>query len=309
MKHYRLGLGSYFYDADTGAGTGGAAAATAAAAAGGTGSGAGGTGAGTGGATAAPTDWIAGIKDEALRGYVQTKGFKDPETVVNSYFNLEKLMGVPKEQIIKRPTDMATEGEQYYRQLGKPEKPEGYDIKPAENGTVQDKNFAEWAKSAFHKSNLSTDQAKALVGELTAYQTDQAKAQTAAAEAQAQVEFESLKTQWGNAYDQKLAVTKAGAKEFGLTEAQIDGIQKNLGYEKTMKLFHDIGAKLGEGNFVAGAQRTGNGPMDVDTAKANLTAKKADTAFMAKYMGGDAAAKAEMARLFADAYPGQITIG
>ncbi len=56
----------------------------------------------------------------------------------------------------------------------------------------------------------------------------------------------------------------------------------------------------------------GPAPVDTaarDTARAELAAKKSDAGFIAKYLSGDAAAKAEMARLQQAAHPGDIGDG
>jgi len=60
-------------------------------------------GGGQPGAGGAGGEWYAGIADEGLRGYVQTKGFKDPGALAESYRNLEKLQGVPQERLLKLP--------------------------------------------------------------------------------------------------------------------------------------------------------------------------------------------------------------
>lgn len=307
--------GRLFYEAD--GANAGAGTPPPAANAGGNGSGDAGAGAGAGtpppaAATPPPAtaDWISGIKNDEIRGFVQTKGFKDPEILADSYRQLEKLIGVPKDQILKLPTDFNTpEGEAVFQRLGKPEKPEGYNIEVPKDATPADKEFMDWAKNTFHKSNMTSDQAKNLLGEWNSFQQAAAKKQLEAIETQNKTEYDTLKSQWGNAYDQKLEVGKAAAKEFGLTQEQIQGIQNTVGYEKTMKLFHDIGSKLGETPFVQGNGKNGFGAMDTETAKSLIAAKKSDSEFMKKYSNGDANAKAEMGRLYKDAYPGEITIG
>lgn len=259
------------------------------------------------GAAPSATDWITGIQNAELRGFVQQKGFKDPEILADSYRNLEKLMGAPKERIVKLPEKSdSPEWEQAWQRMGKPEKADGYGLEAGKDAKQADKDFIDWAKNAFHQSNLTSDQAKNLIAKFNEMQTKTATDQKAAVESAQKNEFDGLKTEWGNAYDQKLEVAKAGAKEFGLTTEQLDGIQKNLGYKKTMELFQSIGSKLGESGFVQGQSR--NQPMDVNTARANLSAKKADKEFMGRYMNGGSVEKAELGKLFADAYPGEISI-
>lgn len=259
--------------------------------------------------TQVAADWIAGIKNEETRGYVQKKGFKDPELLADSYRNLEKLMGVPKEQILKLPEKFdSPEGEQVWQRLGKPEKPEGYGIEASKDAPLQDKEFTEWAKNAFHKSNLTSDQAKNLLNEWNQLQTTAGQKQNDAFLAQSKSSSEALKAEWGNAYDVNLNKAQAAVRELGISPNEVNGMEKAIGYEKTMKLFSSLGSKVGESAFVNGIPRTGNGPMDVNTARATLANKKADVGFMAKYLAGDAAAKAEMGALFKDAHPGEFSV-
>ena len=62
----------------------------------------------TQGSAPASTDWTSGLTDE-MRGYVQNKGFKAPQDVVESYRNFEKLHGVPQDRILKLPENLDTQ--------------------------------------------------------------------------------------------------------------------------------------------------------------------------------------------------------
>lgn len=261
---------------------------------------------------AVPT-WYDGFKSPENKGFVQTKGFDSPEMVIESYKGLEKLMGVPKDRLMTLPEDRSKpeavkEMEAIFSKLGKPESADKYDFgeMPKDSPTAS-KEFIDWAKNAFHKANLTSDQAKSVIAEWNQQQTQAFKAQTEAEGKAAETNFNDLKANWGNAYDQKLSIAKSGAKEFGLTPDQIDGIQKNIGYQKTMELFHNIGSKIGEATFQNG-QSMGFQAMSPDSARNAIAALKQDSSFMNKYANGDAEAKAKMNRLMADAHPGQMSL-
>src|SRR5690606_18358521 len=68
------------------------------------------------------TDWTSGFSDD-LKGFVQNKGFKDPASVLDSYRNLEKLMGTPKERLLRLPENMddANAMGEIYTRLGRPQ--------------------------------------------------------------------------------------------------------------------------------------------------------------------------------------------
>lgn len=277
-------------------------------AAGGTSPAAGATSAGAAPGTANPAsaEWYAGFSDESLRGFVANKQFKDPAMMAESYRNLEKLRGVPEDQLLKISADPA-EQKAMWQKLGTPDKPEGYGLDTAADAPQSQKDFTDWAKATALKANMTTEQFKSFVGEWNTRAQTEAKNKTEAQLATAKQEFDGLKAEWGNAYDQKTNVATAAAKEFGLTVEQIDGIQKTLGYSKTMKLLSDIGSKLGEGTFTQGSQPPAN--LSVDAAKAQIALKKSDPAYMAKYATKDQLVYAEFSKLLADAYPGTTSVG
>lgn len=245
----------------------------------------------------APTDfsWDTHIQDEATRGWLKAKGVKDPATLASSYRELEKFVGVPKEQLLKLPENLdSPEAEAIFRRLGKPAKAEDYKL----DGEMKD--FAE----QFHKANLSTKQAEALVKAYTERATNQAKAAQEAAQTALNNEVEALKKTWGNAHDQKMQLAAHAAQKFGLGAEGLSAIQKAMGYTKGAEFLATLGEKMGEAKFIQG--NGGSTKLDTDTAKSKISEKMADPAFMKRYASGDKAAIAEMMRLGEDAYPGEL---
>ena len=114
------------------------------------------------GSVPASTDWTNGFNED-LKGYTTSKGFKDPSAVVDSYRNLEKLIGV-KEKLLQVPDDLGSKDmDAVWNRLGRPEKAEGYSFKGADEG------FDKWAKESFHKAGLTTNQAKSVIEQYDAY--------------------------------------------------------------------------------------------------------------------------------------------
>lgn len=263
--------------------------------------------------TAPPPTWFDSFKNPENKGFVQTKGFDGPEMAIESQRNLEKLMGIPKERLLALPEDMSKpeaqkELSKVFERLGKPESADKYDFgELPKDAPASQKEFTDWAKNAFHKANLTASQAKEVVDAWNNKVQETSKSQIELEQKEAERSFNDLKANWGNVYEQNLTIAKSGAKEFGLTADQIDGIQKSIGYEKTMKLFHNIGSKLGEAQFTNG-QSKGFGAMSPDSARLELQSRMSDKAFMQKYTSGDTEAKNIMNRLHADAFPGQVSI-
>lgn len=248
-------------------------------------------GAGGGGAG----DWIAGIPDEGLRGYVQTKGFKDPVAVVSAYQNLEKLVGVPQDRLLKLPEKPdAPEWDGVYARLGRPEKPDGYELK-----FEGDDAFAKAAAAAMHKAGLNKGQAGVLNEFWNGHIEAMIKADQEARAQQDAADMAGLRQKWGGEFDKNSELGRRAGREFGLSEEQFKSISGALGSAATLELFAKIGSKLGEAApFDAGGGQGGGGfGMTPEAAKARIDALKGDSEWVSRYLNGGAAEKAEMERL------------
>lgn len=290
---------------------GGSAPLTPAGGTGGTPSGgAGGQGAppGTGGAPAAGTPaWFDTFSPEN-KGFVELKGFKDPQTVVDAYRNLEKHLGVPKERLLRLPENMADEKAmaEIHTRLGRPEKADGYDVTVPEG---MDKSFAEWARGQFHGLGLTKSQGDKLAAgwnervaaQMTAFQESQGAA--------ADQQKTALRQEWGAAFDQNVKQVAQFAEAAGVSPEQAQSIAQAIGVDGLNKMFLGImtkfGVTLGEHGFHGGEGGGGNsfGVLTPNAAMARIRELGQDQDWTKKYLGGDIKAKAEMERLHRWAYP------
>jgi hypothetical protein len=251
--------------------------------------------AGAAGAGGAPEVWTAKFEPE-VKGYAELKGWKDPAEAVRSTMNMEKLLGVPADQIIRMPKADDAEGmTKVFDRLGRPAKAEDYKLTAPEGA---DPEFAKNASAWFHEANLTTGQAAKVIEKFNAHlaQTRQTAAET---EALAVKEgAEKLNKEWGAALEKNKAIVDGVAREFGMSAEQVLGLRKALGTEGAMKFLYSIGQKLGEDTFVAanGGQKFGN-VMTPDAARARITALKLDKEFSTKLMNGNVEAKAEWDRV------------
>jgi hypothetical protein len=282
---------------DDGSSTGAAAAAPAAVAPG--------TAASAPAATAAPAtgDWISGLQEEA-RGYVQIKGWKKPDEILDSYRNLEKMHGTPPERLIKLPAkdDDAEGWGSVYSKLGRPEKADGYKLDIPAGG---DESFATWAKETFHEAGLNTKQAEKLAAKWNAYVSGSQTKVTEDYNAKVTADSTALKKEWGAAHDQNINVAKVAAKAFGMDDQTIDKLESALGFSGTMKFFHNLGSRLGEGTFVTGSNNAPGfkGALTPDQANAEIAALKADTGFVKRFVANDSEARSRMDQLHKWANP------
>lgn len=251
--------------------------------------------------TASDAQWFGGFRED-LQGYAQNKGWKDPEAAVESYRNLEKLQGVPQEQLLKLPkSDAPPEAwNEVYARLGRPDQPSGYGFKVPEGA---DGAFSEFMANAFHEAGVPKGMAETLAEKYSAFGEQQQAQQREQQQAKVAEEERTLKTEWGAAHDQNVGMARNAAQTLGLDAATIDALEASMGYAKVMELFHSIGSKMGEGTFVAGDAPAGFGVMTPAAAKQRINALRGDTAFIGKYTAGDAGAREEMARLHKMAYP------
>lgn len=250
----------------------------------------------------APADWTSNLSDE-LKGYVQMREFKDPGAVVDSYRNLEKLLGVPKERVLKLPEKADDPAwNEIYGRLGRPEKADDYKIQmPKEGGSEE---FAKWAKSAFHELGLSNTQAEKLSGKWNEFVNGNTqKAQEANAQMAKEAEA-NLRKEWGMAFEKNFNIIDQAAEKLGLSNEQLVSLRKAMGPVDAAKFVYNLGTKVLEDNFVAGDQKSsGFGVMTPNAARSRLESLRQDNDFVTRYAAGDHSAREEMDRLHQMAYP------
>lgn len=250
-------------------------------------------------AAPAATDWTSTYTEEA-RGFIQAKGWKDQNEVVNSYVNLEKFVGADPKSLLKVPGESADQKdwEPIYDRLGRPKTADGYKLEiPKENGSPE---FAKAASETFHKLGLSEKQGQELVKWWNQNQETQIKSFGEQKTAQIETQRGALKKEWGAAHDQNINAAKRAVGEFvklepGKRDALIDAIESVIGFDGTMKFFHSLGSKIGEASFHSGSQnQSHNGPMTPEAANAEIKRLSADPDFTKKYLAGNAEARTRM---------------
>lgn len=250
--------------------------------------------------------WTDGLSDE-FKGYIEHKGYKTAEDVLKAHKSLEKFIGIPKDEILRMPKADDAEGwKEFNAKLGKPEKPEGYKIEaPKEGG---DPKFVEWAKTAFHDSDLTAKQAEKMLGQWNEYVKGMQDTQQKEIARQSQEQATSLESEWGRAHEQNTNLAKKAATTFlegdeASKQQTIEKLQTVLGYDKTMKLFHAIGSKMSEDNFISGDSASGfKGILSPNAAKARIQELTGSKDWSAKFLAKDPKTMAEFKTLHEQAY-------
>lgn len=254
----------------------------------------------------APTNsvpWLPGA-DELTVGYVQNKGWKDPAQVLDSYRNLEKVFGADKAGntvVLPKPDAAQADLDAFYTRLGRPASADGYKL-PLPEGT--DPAFSKIASQWFFEHGVPAKAAEGIVTKLNEWTKAQNDAAVAASNAAYEKEDLALHQKWGAAFDQNVEQARAFVRGMGLDADTIEQLSQVMGHQKTMEFFQTLGAKMGEHDFVAshGQAKFGDA-MTPAQAKAKMEILRADKAWTAKYLSGDAEAKAEMDRLHRYAFP------
>lgn len=261
----------------------------------------GGAGAATGGAAGSggTPSWYSTFAEEN-RGYAEVKGWKSPEDVVTSYRNAEKMLGAPKEKLIRLPDkEDAPEWNDIFNRLGRPEKADGYKVEIPEK--VGDAQFAEWAQKLFHEAGLSRKQGERIASEWNKKALEAVQAQEQAEIDESNQQLEKLKQEWGQAFEPKVRAKNELLKLAGVTDEQHLELEKALGVDGLAKFVDTViskfGIKLGEHQFHGGG---GGNNFDVLTpagAQAKKDALLGDKDYRQRYLNGGHAEQAEIRKL------------
>lgn len=249
-----------------------------------------------------PSDWVSGLTPE-LKNIVETKGYKTPADVVQAYANAERLIGVDKIPIPKDGVWDATAR----TKLGIPETPDKYTYKRPElpEGLPWDQNFEKAALTKAHELGLTPNQVQGLidlyagqrVSEFGGLDTMREQAQAEAAE--------TLKKEWGNAYQVKLDNASRAAKMVGGDELVEALVETGAGNNPAIiRAFAKIGAMLGEDRMRSG-QPSGFG-LTPEEARAEATKLMSSPAYSNRNHIEHAEVVKKVESLFKQAYPDAV---
>lgn len=261
-------------------------------------------GAAAAGTPAANAAWYGDLSTNAeLKAFAETKAFKDPSAALESMRNLEKLVGVPADQLIRKPKDANdADGIKAYRAaLGVPEAADKYEI-TSPNGPAG-ADFVKWAGDTFLDAGIPKDAAGKIVAKWNEYAT----AEIAKMDAQSQTEFANgmvqLKDSWGAAYNERIELAKRALRTFGndlgmkeIGDDAFKSLEKGAGGGVSLiKFLAAVGARTTEDKFVGG--ESPKFTMTADQANAKIKELQADKAWSSAYLTGDKNKQAEMQTL------------
>lgn len=242
--------------------------------------------------------WYDTIEDADLKGYVQNKGWQSPKDLADGYRNLEKLLGGEKIPMPKGADD-AEGWDRVYDALGRPKESNAYKVPILEGA---DPALVGQVQAKFHELGLTEAQGNALAEWWNGTQTGALQNIMQQSAQKSEADLNSLKSEWGGAYDENIEFGRRAAREYGMNAEKLGKIEQALGTGEMLKLFAQIGRAQGEAKFDGGGNSNPFG-MTPEAAQQRISALRNDNGFNTKYMSGDADARAEMDRLFKLAYP------
>lgn len=210
-----------------------------------------------------------------MRGYMENKGFQDANALADGYRNLEKLRGVPAEQIMQLPADMsdAESMQAVYDRLGRPE---GADKYTNVLGDSFDDNVYKAVSAKAHDLGLNDAQFQGL----QSIMAEQSQGLVQAQEEQAAQAFDQWKGQNEDGFN-KAAKLMA---DVGVTEEGLEGL---LAGDKTAlyDFMAKVGGRTGEQPVIQGDAPSSEAfNMTPHAAKMKVQELLVDDAFMKAYM-------------------------
>jgi hypothetical protein len=242
-----------------------------------------------------PENWKDFLPDE-IKNDPSIKSLKDVQALAKSYIHGQKLVGKDK-IIIPDQNTSDEEWSKIYNKLGMPEDQTKYEFKVPEGA---DAEFVKSFKEFGHKNGILPKQAEKLFGW---FSENAAKIQQQEEEINKNnfnQTVDSLKREWGQAYDRKLSNASGLFKQFADEDTRKE--LREIGFSnhpKVLKLFAKIADSFGEGKFVnpgSGTGGMGYTPEEADKKITEVYAQYPNHPYFNKNNAGHEAARNEMAK-------------
>ncbi len=232
---------------------------------------------------AASGNWFDGFENADLKGYVETKGFKSGEALAESYQNLEKLRGVPADQLVQFPADPSDREAMLpvYAKMGMPESADQY---TNVLGDGFDDNVFQSVAAQAHALGLGDGQFQGL----QQIMAEQSQMLTEAQETATAEAFDN----WKSGNEQGFQNAAKLMADVGMDEAGLEGLlsgDKAAMYDFLAK----VGARSGEPNVITGDTPQGEGfGMSPASARQKINELMADSNFMEQYTSANSKVRA-----------------
>lgn len=270
-----------------------------------------------GGAAAAPVAFAEQLP-ESIRGEAVFRDIKDLEGLAKSYFHAQKMLGRDPKSLLPIPSADDADGlNAVYTALGRPESPDKYQLTAAKlpEGVSLDEKLQSGFLTKAHELGLNNRQTDALYAWWNEYAGNAYTQTTESKTAKLNETAQALRQEWGQAFDQNLALGEAALNHFAETlklGTDLSAQLKETGLNNSpaiIKMLAHLGGQLKEDGLLGkeGAGSYGQGQKSPGEAQQEISALQQDAAFMKSYgnknaPGHDDAVK-KMQTLYQFAYP------
>ena len=211
-------------------------------------------GAGQGQQQAQPLFNLDALPDD-LRGHAAARGYEkltDPVELLKANFHYDQMMG---SNPIAGPKDGDLSG--FFganaEMFGVPDSLDDYKIVADDAPADVDRTFTAALAEYAHGKKYPPAMVADLVGKTIEYFQDETEATNKAASESVATEKQALRTEWGAAYDEKMAATQRGAQFLGIDRDTQAAFTQMLGYAGVAKMLARVGEQVGEDQIVMGA--------------------------------------------------------
>lgn len=251
-------------------------------------------------------DWRASL-DETLRADPTLADIKDLNGLAKSYVHAQRMIGKDKITIPQEGAD-PSEWDGFYERLGRPGdgnyKLDPTGLMPAD--LPFDPQVLDRFKKVFHAAGLNQKQAEGVFKNYLEYVGEVHSNNTKGVETQRQEWVNTVKKEFGRAFDERVDLAVRAVETFGGNEIVQWLDQTGMGdHPMFVKMFAKIGQQMQEA--LASPNQSRGWTMTPDTARQEIARAQRDTEFMKAYMTpaatGHAEAVKKMQDLFSFAYP------
>jgi uncharacterized protein YpuA (DUF1002 family) len=189
------------------------------------------------------TGWQDSLSED-LQGNETLKGITTVSGMAKMLVSAEGMVG--KDKVVVPGEDASQEElDSFHNKMGRPEKDDGYELTLPEGLKYSDEDMKSFRVAA-HKMGLSATHAKALFDWHTSLSVEGAKTSSLKQKEALRTVEETLKKEWGAAYDQKKELALRAIRTFADADAFV-ALEEGLGNDpRLVKLFNKVGEAISE---------------------------------------------------------------
>lgn len=243
--------------------------------------------------TVADNSFIDSLPDE-YKGFAEKKGFKDAASALKSLQNLESKLG-------KRMEDLTAEEIQAIdKKFGAPESAEDYGLELSDS--FKEDPILKDIANDFHAVGLPKNKAEALMAKVQEKMDAYEKDLETEIQIKEQDKVESIKKEFGSAFDKRLELANSALRKFGGEEAIKAIADAGLANDPAVfRMLSEVGKLISE-DVPAGGKEVKEFGTTPDEAKNMIAELRADSAFNERARDvrhpGHAEAVAKLERLY-----------